>query len=289
MLADNDGDTASSTLSITLSNQDHHPIVRDDHIITNVTGGNGTSIAIPDYALLFNDSDVDGQTISIAGVGNIVSGNSVTHAAGSVTFVDNNATGGSFTYTGTTSAPVASDTGDVTVDRSQTGATLTGTGLGEILLGRDGTNNIINANEGNDVLLGGNGTDTLNGGAGNDLLTGNAGSDTLTGGAGADHFRFNAPTDGMDHITDFSGTGGQGDTIDIAGAAFGGLAAGALPASQFVANAGGNFTDPAQRLAFDTASHTLYYDADGSGAGAKVALAHLENAATITAADIRIV
>ncbi len=289
VLADNDGDTASSTLSITLSNQDHHPIVRDDHVVANVTGGSGTSIAIPDYALLFNDSDIDGQTVSIAAVGNLVSGNSVTHAAGSVTFVDNNATGGSFTYTGTTNAPAASDTGDVTVDRSQSGTTLTGTGLGEILLGRDGANNIINANEGNDVLLGGTGTDTLSGGAGNDLLAGNAGGDTLTGGAGSDHFRFNAPTDGMDHIADFSGAGGQGDSIDIAGAAFGGLAAGALPAGLFAANAGGNFSDPAQRFAFDTASRTLYYDADGSGAGVKVALAHLENAASITAADIRIV
>ncbi len=289
VLADNDGDTASSTLSITLSNQDHHPIVRDEHVITNAAGGSGTSIAVPDYALLFNDSDVDGQSISITGVNNLVSGNSVTHVAGSVNFVDNNATGGSFTYTGTTSAPAASDTGDVTVDRSQTGTSLTGTGIGEILLGRDGTNNIINANEGNDVLLGGSGTDTLNGGAGNDLLAGNAGGDTLTGGAGADHFRFSAPTDGIDHITDFSGTGGQGDTIDIAGAAFGGLPAGALPVSLFTANAGGNFSDPAQRFSFDTTSHTLYYDADGSGAGAKVALAQLENGAPVAAADIRIV
>ena len=65
------------------------------------------------------------------------------------------------------------------VDRSQTGTTLTGTGFGEILIGRDGTNNIINANQGDDVLIGGTGNDTLNGGAGNDMLDGGAGVDLI--------------------------------------------------------------------------------------------------------------
>lgn len=283
-LADNDGDTVSSTLTIVSGPIDQPPIVRDDNVITNVSGGSGTSIAIPDYALLFNDSDLAGQSVSVGTIGNIVGANSVIHSAPAVTFVDNDASGGSFSYTGSTAS--GSDSGTVTVDRSQTGATLTGTGLGEILLGRDGTANLINANAGNDVLIGGNAADTLNGGAGNDLLVGNGGADSLSGGSGADRFRFNSPGDGPDEILDFSSA--AGDVIEIDGAAFG-LTLGALPAALFTANAGGNFTDASQRFAFDTTTNTLYYDSDGSGAAAKIALAHLANGASLGNTDIYVV
>ena len=181
VLVDRDGDTASSTIHFSAAGgPDHPPIVRDDHVITNISGGSGTNIVIPDYALLYNDGDTDGQTIAITGaITNVLGASSVTHASGNVTFTDNNTNGGSFTYTGSTTSPVASDTGDVTIDRSQTGTTLTGTGFGEILIGRDGTNNTINANEGNDVLVGGTGNDTLNGGAGADMMTGGGGVDTF--------------------------------------------------------------------------------------------------------------
>ena len=80
-------------------------------------------------------------------------------------------------YTGSTSSPVASDTGVVTVDRIAS-ATLTGTDFGEILIGRS-NGSTINANGGNDVLIGGAGNDTLNGGAGADMMTGAGGSDTF--------------------------------------------------------------------------------------------------------------
>ena len=181
VLVDRDGDTASSTIHFSAAGgPDHPPIVRDDHVITNISGGSGTNIVIPDYALLYNDSDTDGQTIAITGaITNVLGASSVTHASGNVTFTDNNTNGGSFTYTGSTTSPVASDTGDVTIDRSQTGTTLTGTGFGEILIGRDGTNNTINANEGNDVLIGGTGNDSLTGGAGADMMTGGGGVDTF--------------------------------------------------------------------------------------------------------------
>jgi VCBS repeat-containing protein len=181
VLVDRDGDTASSTIHFSAAGGlDHPPIVRDDHVITNVSGGSGTNIVIPDYALLYNDSDADGQTIAITGaITNVLGATSVTHASGNVTFTDTNTNGGSFTYAGSTTSPGASDTGDVTIDRSQTGTTLTGTGFGEIFIGRDGTNNTINANEGNDVLIGGTGNDSLTGGAGADMMTGGGGADTF--------------------------------------------------------------------------------------------------------------
>ena len=209
VLVDRDGDTANSTIHFSAAGgPDHPPIVRDDHVITNIAGGSGTNIVIPDYALLYNDSDADGQTIAITGaITKVLGANSVTHASGNVTFTDNNTNGGSFTYTGSTTSPAASDTGDVTIDRGQTGTTLTGTGFGEILIGRDGTNNTINANEGNDVLIGGTGNDTLNGGAGADILTGGGGNDTFK------YLSVNNSHGGQaDTITDFSS---GNDKIDL--------------------------------------------------------------------------
>jgi hypothetical protein len=179
VLVDNDGDTAGKTLTIHVNNADRDPIVRDDHVITNVGSTNsGASIVIPDYALLFNDKDPDGQAITITGTSNVVDGTSATHAGVSVTFVDNNSNGGSFTYTGSTTSPNGSDTGVVTINR-QSSLTLNGTGLDEILIGRDGANNTINGYEGNDVLIGGDGNDVLTGGAGLDLMVGGGGNDTF--------------------------------------------------------------------------------------------------------------
>jgi len=154
--------------------------VRDDHVITNISGGSGTSIVIPDYALLYNDSDADGQAIAITGaITNVLGATSVTHASGNVTFTDNNTNGGSFTYTGSTT--VARGIRHWRCDhRSESNRDdAHRTGFGEILIGRNGTNNTINANEGNDVLIGGTGNDTLIGGAGADLMTGGSGVDTF--------------------------------------------------------------------------------------------------------------
>ena len=191
-LIDGDSDVASSTLSFVLSNFDLPPIVRDDVVRTNIVG-NGASVVIPDYALLYNDHDPDGQAIAVTAAGSANSG-SVTLAGGNVTFVDNNANGGSFSYTGTTVLPAASDTGAVTVDRSQAGeGTLDGTGLDDILIGGV-TANIIIGYEGDDVLIGNAGNDTLVGGTGNDLLV---------GGAGNDQFRMRTNT-GTDIVRDYT-------------------------------------------------------------------------------------
>ncbi len=180
VLIDNDGDTAGNNLQIVVSTQDHKPIVRDDHVITNAPSVSGPdAIVIPDWALLFNDSDPEGQTIAITAVSGATDG-SVAHAGSLVTFTEesNNATdGGTFNYTG--SANGLTNDGTVTVDRAQSGeSTLDGTGLGDVLIGRDGNGSTINGNEGNDVLIGGNQGDILNGGTGNDLMAGGAGSDT---------------------------------------------------------------------------------------------------------------
>jgi RTX calcium-binding nonapeptide repeat (4 copies) len=105
------------------------------------------------FVLVDGDGDTASSVLHFS-----LGASSVTHASGNVTLTDD---------------------GDVTIDRSQTGTMLTGTGFGEILIGRDGSNNTINANEGNDVLIGGTGNDTLSGGAGDDMMTEGVGVDTF--------------------------------------------------------------------------------------------------------------
>src|SRR5262249_58592343 len=63
--------------------------------------------------------------------------------------------------------------------------------------------------------------DTISGNGGNNFIEGQGGNDTLTGGAGLDHFIYSAVNDGLDHITDFSGHGGQNDVLDFDHQAFG--------------------------------------------------------------------
>ncbi|KOG94313.1 hypothetical protein AL345_08620 [Aeromonas caviae] len=177
---DNDGDTASSTLSIVINPAVGPTVVRDDFIITNQDPA-----TIPDWALLANDTGPLAATQMITGVSGAVGG-TVTDNAGSVTFDDTsgnatpNSYEGSFNYTNSTTT----DTAKVYVD-VQSGLTLTGSYLDEILIGGSG-NDTLNGNAGNDILLGGLGNDTLNGGEGNDLLIGGADNDTLNGGNGND-------------------------------------------------------------------------------------------------------
>ena len=168
--------------------------MRDDRVITNISGS-GASIAIPHFALLYNDFDPDGQSIAVTAVSGADSG-TVSSASGAVTFTDNNANGGSFTYTGSTYRPRR----DPTLVLSPSAAPardnpLNGTGLGEILIGRSPQGDTINADAGNDVLIGAGGNDTLNGGTGDDLYVYAAGG-------------------GSDVIDDSNGT----DTIAITGA-----------------------------------------------------------------------
>jgi len=162
-------------------------------------------------------------------------------------------------------------------------------------------NDTINGNGGADLLDGIAGNDILNGGSGADTLIGNSGADTLTGGNGADSFRFLSPSDALDTITDFSGVGGDIDTIQLKAAPFGFTAGvplvfftnffisgGAIPSQ-----AGSSIlTSPAAILgastigpfdpiiAYDTFGGGIYWDADGAGIGSGfIKIANVSNAA----------
>ena len=151
------------------------------------------------------------------------------------------------------------------------------------VMGSNSADTISGDNSG-DVLNGGAGADTIVGGTRGDILIGGAGADTLTGGLGADQFRFNYATEGGDTITDFSSA--QGDKIGAWSTGFGnGLVAGPLDPAHFALDVA---TAANSQFIWVAASHALYWDADGIGAGAAAPLATLQGVSTLSASDIRV-
>ena len=138
-------------------------------------------------------------------------------------------------------------------------------------------NNALYGNSGSNYLYGNTGNDLLSGGNGNDILNGGYGNDTLYGGIGADRYLFNTPLNtayNKDTLMDFSWS--QGDKFNLDNDIFTKLVyTGTLLTTQFKANATGTAADSNDYILYSTTSKTLYYDADGSGAGAKVAFATL--------------
>jgi Ca2+-binding RTX toxin-like protein len=155
----------------------------------------------------------------------------------------------------------------------------------------NGLNNQLDGGQGNDTLSGGEGDDLLIGGLGNDNLVGGGGADTLRGGAGLDSLRGNTGADlfvldggPADRIADFV-SGEDRLAIDIAafdpsytGAPFI-LVSGATPVA----------TGGAGQFLYDTAGAgrgTLWWDPDGAGGQAAVAVAVLLGSPTLDVADI---
>ncbi|MDE2620639.1 MAG: hypothetical protein KGL54_10805, partial [Sphingomonadales bacterium] len=151
--------------------------------------------------------------------------------------------------------------------------TITGSSQNDILTG---------SSTGANRIAGGAGNDRLSGGAGDDRLSGGAGRDTLTGGAGKDTFVFDVleSSANRDTITDFST---PDDVLAFSAAAFTGLfadASGRLADHLFAV--GPKATTAYQRIIYNDATGVLWYDADGSGAGAAVQVAVLQAKPTLT-------
>ena len=145
--------------------------------------------------------------------------------------------------------------------------------------GNTGSNRLT-GNAMNNVLTGLAGNDRLVGGLGDDDLRGGIGRDILTGGAGADEFQFAEwGSANYDSIVDFVSAD---DTIGLDGAAFG-LVLGALDASAYAF--GTAATDSAHRILYNQATGDIYFDADGTGAGARQLVASVVDGTVVTYED----
>ena len=164
---------------------------------------------------------------------------------------------------------------------------LTLTGAGAISGTGNGIANLIKGNSAANALSGAGGADTLNGGAGADTLHGGVGNDTLIGGAGTDHFCFDAALNSSTNVDDIVDFSTVDDTIELAHDIF--IEAGALgtlSASAFYSGTAAHDAD--DRIIFDSGTGNIYYDADGSGAGAQVLFAHITPGLALTNADFQI-
>jgi hypothetical protein len=123
-----------------------------------------------------------------------------------------------------------------------------------------------------------------------DANNNNDANDRLTGGAGADQFAFSNTPSGTTHVDAVMDFELGVDKIVLDVLAFGSLAgspAGALAAGNFVSGASAQDAD--DHILYDTTTHVLSYDADGSGSGAAQQIAVLENGADLSASDILLV
>ncbi|MGB4828724.1 MAG: calcium-binding protein [Paracoccaceae bacterium] len=160
----------------------------------------------------------------------------------------------------------------------------------ENVFGSDIGDDVIRGDGLANALFGFGGNDSLDGAGGNDVLRGGVGIDTLTGGTGNDTFRFSGLDECGDQITDFGNTVGDNDRFQITAAAFGGgLVAGVLAASQFQTRTDNLAQDADDRFIFNITDRTLWFDADGNGAGAAIMVADLQAGAVVTAADILLI
>jgi Ca2+-binding RTX toxin-like protein len=127
------------------------------------------------------------------------------------------------------------------------------------------------------TIVGNNGANTIDGKGGIDVLVGAGGADIFAFTTGLGSFN-------VDRIGDFlSGT----DRIALDDAVFTGLTPGALPAGAFAI--GSQAGDADDRIVYNSATGELFFDADGSGAGAAMLFATLDGHPPLAASDIIVI
>jgi VCBS repeat-containing protein len=225
-VTDAQGASDTKTVSVTIIGQNDLASTKRD--IAGVEKNGSISVAA-NKGVLANDTDVDGDTLSVSAVngqpGSVGSG--VAGKFGTLTMKAD----GSYAYAANTSPGalpakgIAQDTFSYTVSDGQGGfkaetLTVTVYQKGQTYKGgTEGADSFVGGN-GADVLDGGNGNDILSGGNGADFLIGGAGNDRLTGGSGVDTFVFGGAF-GADLVTDFA----KGDKIQLSKAEFANFAA----------------------------------------------------------------
>ena len=169
------------------------PVANNDGIFVTVRPN---SLVILASDLLLNDSDLDGNPLTITAVGNGSRGTVALDASGNVVYTPDGAFEGSdsFTYTISDGGLTATASVSVRVDSPFIGWSQ-GTGSSDKLFGNNAGTNRLFGGAGDDHVKGGNQADWLAGGTGNDKLQGLNGDDHLWGMEGNDELLGNG---GMD-------------------------------------------------------------------------------------------
>ena len=224
----NDGqlDSNPGAIALTVAPVNDAPTVIDEANTASTSG----SLSWTEAQLLANDSDVDGDALSITGVAMGPGPHGAVQLTnGVVTYTPTPGYTGtdSFTYTVSDGHAATLGTVDVTVSALSSIYALGTAADDTVDVSSTTAPQLVSAQGGDDVVTGGAGPDSLNGGAGDDILiggggadrlTGGTGADILTGGTGADAFIFNdvsqfGPAGQEDVITDFNRA--EGDRIRL--------------------------------------------------------------------------
>ncbi|PZD72635.1 Leukotoxin [Acaryochloris thomasi RCC1774] len=193
-VSDGQGGTDTATVNVTVSDviaPNGNPDAVDDSVTTDA----GVAAIVN---VLANDTDPDGDPITVDAVGDATSGTTALNDDGTVTYTPNDGFVGddSFTYD-VSDGNGGTDTAVVSVSVLDDGGAapdIVGTGGRDFLRGTDGDDTIkglgskdlIIAKGGSDQIHGGAGSDRVFGGSGNDLIYGNRGRDVLLGQNGND-------------------------------------------------------------------------------------------------------
>jgi serralysin len=249
----------------------------------DITGGAGADVLFGDAGndeFFVTGSDLNGDAID-GGIGTdtlVFTGNVTLTEGFAITGVEQlNTNGKTLTVKTTAAVDLSAMTaaGTTSVLGDATANTITGSQSADTINGGDG-NDTLGGAGGNDTIYGGTGADVIAGGLGNDVLFGN--TDKKADAIG-DTFVFNTAlnaTTNVDTIGRFEASALDKIALDptVFASLTGGATAG-VDASEFRVSAGGNAVDADDFLLYDTATGSLYYDADGSGAGAKLLFARL--------------
>lgn len=206
------GNTPDASNTFTLQVNDLPENVAPVANLDTQSTSQNTPLTISGAALLANDTDADGDALSITEVKN-ATGGTVSFNSGNVLFIPNSDFAGAATFDYTITDGQETATATVTVNvASVAGINRSGGNGRDTLIGGLGRDTLSGGN-GDDIINGGAGGDTLRGDNGNDRLIGGTGSDTVTGGNGSDVFVLAAGA-GTDTFTDFKiGT----DVIGLSG------------------------------------------------------------------------
>ncbi|MGK7901603.1 MAG: Ig-like domain-containing protein [Hormoscilla sp.] len=168
-ISDGRGGTASATVNVTAITNEP-PVAEDDQAIV-ATGANA------EISVLANDSDPDGDTLTIITVADPENG-TVDIDGDRIIYSPNDEFAGTDSFAYSISDGVATDTATVTVTVQPADQPLTGSDGADVLIGDDNLTSL------------GATAEQIIGGAGDDVLVGGQGADQLTGGAGADRFEY---------------------------------------------------------------------------------------------------
>jgi Ca2+-binding RTX toxin-like protein len=200
-VVDPDGNTSTSTVAVTVTPVNDDPIAEDDYAETPLD----TPVIID---VLANDTDLDGDTLSVVGVPTSADGTVGVNPDGTITFTPNPGFTGAAVISYTMTDGTVTDDAVVTVlvggdgrDGIVSGtpgadlidATYVDPTDGDVVDGNDAiipgdapNDDRINAGDGDDTIFAGEGNDTIFAGSGDDQVYGGDGFETIDGGEGDD-------------------------------------------------------------------------------------------------------